>query len=58
MCKIYSVKLVNGAELPLLAKHNKEAMKLTGRVTKWYGNVLKVIDDKGKEIINNEKYLI
>ena len=55
MYKIYLVKLVNNIAIHLLAKNNKEAMELTGRVTKWYGDVLKVIDDKGVEVINNEK---
>ncbi len=55
MYKIYSVRLVNGTEIPLLAKHNREAMVLTGRFQKWYGDVLKVINDKGMEVINNEK---
>ena len=55
MYKIYLVKLVNGTEIPLLAKHNREAMKLSGRIIRWYGNVSHVIDDKGMEVINNEK---
>ncbi|WP_317366369.1 hypothetical protein [uncultured Tyzzerella sp.] len=55
MYKIYLVKLLNGMEIPLLAKHNREAMVLTGRFQKWYGNVLKVINAKGMEVINNEK---
>ena len=55
MYKIYSVKLVNGMEVPLLAKHNREAMKLSGRIISWYGNVSKVINNENKEVINNEK---
>lgn len=55
MYKTYLIKLVKGVETYLLARNNKEAMKLTGRATKWYGDVLKVIDNNGSEVINNEK---
>ena len=55
MYKTYLVRLVKGVETYLLARNNKEAMKLTGRATKWYGDVLKVIDNNGSEVINNEK---
>ena len=55
MYKTYLMKLVKGVETCLLARNNKEAMKLTGRATKWYGDVLKVIDNNGSEVINNEK---
>ena len=55
MYKTYLMKLVKGVETYLLARNNKEAMKLTGRATKWYGDVLKVIDNNGSEVINNEK---
>ena len=55
MYKTYLVRLVKGIETYLLARNNKEAMKLTGRATKWYGDVLKVIDNNGSEVINNEK---
>ncbi len=55
MYKTYLMKLVKGVETYLLARNNKEAMKLTGRATKWYGDVLRVIDNNGSEVINNEK---
>ena len=55
MYRTYLVRLVKGVETYLLARNNKEAMKLTGRATKWYGDVLKVIDNNGSEVINNEK---
>ena len=55
MFKNYLIKLINGSETFLLARNNREAMKLTGRAIRWYGNVLKVIDDDGKVVIYNEK---
>ena len=55
MYRTYLVRLVKGVETYLLARNNKEAMKLTGRATKWYGDVLRVIGNNGSEVINNEK---
>ena len=55
MDKVYLMKLIKGVETYLLARNNKEAMKLIGRAIRWYGDVLKVIDDNGNEVINNEK---
>lgn len=54
MYKIYTVRLEKNYELPLLAKHNREAMKLSGKIAKWYGEIKQLIDDRGEIVIHNE----
>lgn len=53
MYKMYSVNLTNGKEVPLLAMNNREAMKLAGKLTKWYGPIRNLTDEKGEIIIEN-----
>lgn len=55
MYKIYIMKFKDSKEVALLAKNNKEAMVLAGRAIVWYGDILKVTDCKGLEVLNNEK---
>lgn len=54
MYKLYTVKLTNGNEIPLIAKHNREAMQLAGKLSKWYGGIKTLTNEKGELIIENE----
>lgn len=49
--KIYDVVLKNGAITPLFAENNREAMKLAGQLTKFYGDIRKVVDFKTKQVV-------
>lgn len=53
MYKKYVVNLKNGTKYYLLAKHNREAMKLIGKFTKWCGEVSILEDEQGKTIVDN-----
>ncbi len=54
MYKLYTVKLTNENEMPLLAKHNREAMQLAGKLSKWYGDIKTLTNEKRELIIQNE----
>lgn len=55
MYKIYTVKLTNENEVPLLAKHNREAMQLAGKLSKWYGPIRTLTNEKGELVLQNER---
>ena len=55
MYRTYLMEFINNREIALLAKNNREAMALAGRAILWYGDIVKVTDDKGVEVVNNKK---
>ena len=56
MYKKYTVSLKNGKKYYLLAKHNREAMQLTGKFSKWCGEVLALEDEEGKIVVDNSEF--
>lgn len=56
--KIYEITLKdsNLSEVPLVAMHNREALKLAGSFIKnTMLKIAKIVDDKGKVIYNDEQ---
>lgn len=49
--KIYDVFFKNGAVTPLFAENNREAMKLAGQLTKFYGDIREVVEPKTKQVV-------
>lgn len=52
--KNYKIKTSKGGEYYLLARNNRDAMKLAGRLVKWCGDILWLKDEFGSIIFYNK----